>query len=132
MRCFAQRKPVGNLRQNGQIQFVRNQLTPARHLAFCADLGHADIATWPAQAVAGFELKTVGLKLKPARQETAPQAPGCRMKFQWRQLFVQRCADVGQRHVSCGACQFAPCDVCPDTKGAVTLGHLQAGIDIAP
>ena len=127
-----ERQAIRNLRQGTQIEPVGLDLTARRHLAFRAQVIHADIATRPMQAVARIELQGLRREFKTGGQQLAGKTAAHRLQFQRLQVLAQRHADFAQGNVRRRAHQFATRDIKPRRQRTVAPAQIDADFSIAP
>ena len=135
LRLCAQRKPIGNLQQCRQVEFVRHQLAVGRHRLpaanFPVHLHDADIAARPAQAILRLELQGLSLELKAAAKQAPLQTARHRAQLQRCKAAAQSRVHVGKPNIGGGARDFAAAHIDPGAQGTLAARNGKPEVRMA-
>jgi hypothetical protein len=130
VRGVAQRQPVGDERERGQVEAVGAQGAPLGRAALGRRVLQPEVAAGPAQALGGVELQRGGRELEGLVVQLARKAPGDRTQHQRLQLLAQRDVDAVQPQVGRAAHELAVFHVGPEAHRAVAFADARVERDV--
>lgn len=131
VRRIAERQPVGNEGQRGQVEPVGAQGALLRRAAARGRVLQPQVAAGPAHAVGGVELQGGGRELELFLVQLAGQPPGHCAQHQRLQAPAQRGVDAVEPEVGRAAHDLAPLHVGPQAQRAAAFADAGVEGDIA-
>jgi hypothetical protein len=129
---LAERQPVGDERQRGQVEPVGAQGAVLGHAALVGRVLQPQVAAGPAQALAGVELQRGGRELERFLGQQPREPAGDGAQHQRLQVLAERDVDLVQAQVGRAAHDLAVVHVGPQAQRAVALADARVERHVLP